>query len=175
MGGHPSGGASIECINAGSRWTTSPDTCLRDIIPPPPPPKATDACTAAATAAFEPCCPGGGGGPTACLYTTQTYAGMCGVAECRTALATADAACAGDDMADNPTAQAYSILSTAVNCQGLDPALSCNRNNEFGVIFAPINVECCDEPTEDCSSGFPASCNAQCGLRCVAASSASGV
>ena len=84
----------------------------------PSPP--SDACTAAATAAFEPCCPGGGGGPTACFYTTQTYAGMCGVAECTTALATADAVCAGDDMADNPTAQAYSILRTEVNCQGLD-------------------------------------------------------
>ena len=22
--------------------------------------------------------------------------------------------------------------------------------------------ECCDEPTEDCSSGYPASCNADC-------------
>ena len=25
-----------------------------------------------------------------------------------------------------------------------------------------VTAECCDEPTEDCSNGYPASCNADC-------------
>ena len=33
---------------------------------------------------------------------------------------------------------------------------------EFQAVLDPINTECCDEPTEDCSSGYPATCNAGC-------------
>ena len=33
---------------------------------------------------------------------------------------------------------------------------------EFQAVLDPINTECCDEPTEDCSSGYPATCNADC-------------
>ena len=32
----------------------------------------------------------------------------------------------------------------------------------FQAMLKPINTECCDEPSEDCSSGYPASCNAGC-------------
>jgi hypothetical protein len=40
--------------------------------------------------------------------------------------------------------------------------MSCSSNDEFAAAFAPVNVECCDEPTEDCTAGFPATCNAGC-------------
>ena len=33
---------------------------------------------------------------------------------------------------------------------------------EFQAVLDPINTECCDEPTEDCSSGYPATCNEGC-------------
>ena len=42
------------------------------------------------------------------------------------------------------------------------PLPACSSNDEFNAVFNPINVECCDEPTEDCTSGFPATCNAGC-------------
>jgi hypothetical protein len=43
-----------------------------------------------------------------------------------------------------------------------DPCPACVTGQEFGVCTAAINAECCDEPTEDCSSGEPAVCNAGC-------------
>ena len=45
---------------------------------------------------------------------------------------------------------------------GSGGALSCSSNDEFAAAFAPVNVECCDGPTEDCSAGFPATCDAGC-------------
>ena len=45
---------------------------------------------------------------------------------------------------------------------GSGGALSCSSNDEFAAAFAPVNVECCDGPTEDCSAGFPATCDAEC-------------
>jgi hypothetical protein len=43
-----------------------------------------------------------------------------------------------------------------------DSCPACITGQEFGVCSAAINAECCDEPTEDCSSGEPAVCNAGC-------------
>eukprot|EP01052_Picozoa_sp_SAG31_P040615 SAG31_NODE_5924_length_2255_cov_3.889610_1_plen_206_part_00 len=40
--------------------------------------------------------------------------------------------------------------------------LSCGSIDEFESTMAPVTVECCDEPTEDCSTGIPSSCNAGC-------------
>jgi hypothetical protein len=37
---------------------------------------------------------------------------------------------------------------------------SCSSTDEFAAVFAPVNTECCDEPAEDCSTGFPATCAA---------------
>ena len=42
------------------------------------------------------------------------------------------------------------------------PPLSCSDMRSFQALIVPINVECCDEPGEDCSDGYPASCNAGC-------------
>ena len=42
------------------------------------------------------------------------------------------------------------------------PLPSCSNNDEFADVFAPVNVECCDEPSEDCSAGFPTTCNEGC-------------
>lgn len=39
---------------------------------------------------------------------------------------------------------------------------SCSNAEELQICSDAINGECCDEPTEDCSSGEPASCNAGC-------------
>lgn len=82
-----------------------------------------DACTLAATAVFDPCCPfegGEAGDPTNCVYTAVTYAEMCGIRECTVALSAADSACAAEDLAESPQAQAYSLIRQAVNCAGLD-------------------------------------------------------
>jgi len=40
--------------------------------------------------------------------------------------------------------------------------VSCSSTDEFAAVFAPVNTECCDEPAEDCSAGFPATCNEGC-------------
>ena len=98
---------------------------------PPPPPgdgeAPPDPCTIAAQAVFEPCCPlpgGAPGDPTACLYTSMTYAEMCSDVACTEALSTADRACAGETAATEPVAQAsqqaYQTLRAALSCQGLD-------------------------------------------------------
>eukprot|EP01045_Picozoa_sp_COSAG04_P034530 COSAG04_NODE_7601_length_1099_cov_1.453546_2_plen_179_part_00 len=42
------------------------------------------------------------------------------------------------------------------------PIQSCSSMAEFQAVLDPINTECCDEPTEDCSSGYPATCNQGC-------------
>ena len=42
------------------------------------------------------------------------------------------------------------------------PLPSCSTYDEFVAVFAPVNTKCCDEPTEDCSAGFPATCNEGC-------------
>ena len=42
------------------------------------------------------------------------------------------------------------------------PLPSCSSADEFAAVFAPVNTERCDEPTEDCSAGFPATCNEGC-------------
>ena len=39
---------------------------------------------------------------------------------------------------------------------------TCSTMDEFQARMDEVSAECCDEPTEDCSSGFPASCNAGC-------------
>ena len=47
------------------------------------------------------------------------------------------------------------------NCpQGSQPL--CTSFDEFQTILAPVNEECCDEDSEDCSSGYPATCNEGC-------------
>ena len=33
---------------------------------------------------------------------------------------------------------------------------------EFQAMLEPVNADCCDEPAEDCSSGYPATCNVDC-------------
>jgi hypothetical protein len=50
--------------------------------------------------------------------------------------------------------------------------VSCSNNDEFAAAFAPANVECCDEPTEDCTAGSPATCNAGCGALLLPAQAA---
>ena len=53
-------------------------------------------------------------------------------------------------------------------CETRDAPDSCNTVHEFQLQILPVNAECCDEPTEDCSSsdpdqpGYPAVCNAGC-------------
>ena len=39
---------------------------------------------------------------------------------------------------------------------------ACGSNDQLGAALVPVNAACCDEPTEDCSSGYPASCNPGC-------------
>jgi hypothetical protein len=40
--------------------------------------------------------------------------------------------------------------------------VSCATSLEFNAAFVPVTAECCDEPSEDCSSGYPTTCNAGC-------------
>ena len=39
---------------------------------------------------------------------------------------------------------------------------SCASFSEFNSAIQLLNAECCDEPSEDCSSGYPATCNSGC-------------
>jgi hypothetical protein len=39
---------------------------------------------------------------------------------------------------------------------------SCANFVEFNSAIGLVNAECCDEPSEDCSSGYPATCNSGC-------------
>jgi len=59
--------------------------------------------------------------------------------------------------------------SSALPSEASEGTLPCSNSNEFEVAFAPVVAECCDEPSEDCSTGFPAVCNAECGAERLAA------
>jgi hypothetical protein len=52
--------------------------------------------------------------------------------------------------------------SSALPSEASEGTLPCSNSNEFEVAFAPVVAECCDEPSEDCSTGFPVACNAGC-------------
>jgi hypothetical protein len=39
---------------------------------------------------------------------------------------------------------------------------ACTSNAELDAALETVNGECCDEPTEDCSGGYPATCNTGC-------------
>ena len=39
---------------------------------------------------------------------------------------------------------------------------SCTTLNDFTDAVDLVNAECCDEPSEDCSTGYPATCNSGC-------------
>ena len=43
-----------------------------------------------------------------------------------------------------------------------DCPIPCSSMPEFQAVLDPVNKECCDEPAEDCSSGYPARCNDDC-------------
>eukprot|EP01043_Picozoa_sp_COSAG02_P059833 COSAG02_NODE_7696_length_2887_cov_17.426112_2_plen_313_part_00 len=45
---------------------------------------------------------------------------------------------------------------------GYEDDVDCSTMDEFNAAFQPVNDECCDEAGEDCSSGFPTTCNAGC-------------
>lgn len=46
--------------------------------------------------------------------------------------------------------------------RSLQPAQPCRDLAALQTATALVNVECCDEPIEDCSSGVPTTCNAGC-------------
>ena len=62
-------------------------------------------------------------------------------------------------MARWPAVALLLLLLTAVDVDAQEPP-SCFPNLEGRA--AEMNGECCDEPTEDCSSGRPATCNVGC-------------
>ena len=39
---------------------------------------------------------------------------------------------------------------------------ACRTSDEFAARAAEVTAECCDEPTEICNDGYPATCNAGC-------------
>ena len=47
-------------------------------------------------------------------------------------------------------------------CDTPAASMSCTDPISFESLLGPVNAACCDEPDEDCSSGFPATCNAGC-------------
>lgn len=53
-------------------------------------------------------------------------------------------------------------------CDTYNPPSSCGTIHQFQSLIAPVNAECCDEPTEDCTSSspdqasYPKVCNAGC-------------
>ena len=73
----------------------------------------------------------------------------------------------------SPRGTCEEILAQGTGC-GLDSNLvwtadSCGDSSDggqecgdFESRMAALAAECCDEPTEDCSTGTPASCNAGC-------------
>ena len=58
--------------------------------------------------------------------------------------------------------QIAAILSACPTGGGGRPGPACTSNAELDAALEAVNAECCDEPTEDCSSGYPATCNADC-------------
>jgi hypothetical protein len=47
-------------------------------------------------------------------------------------------------------------------CHASDVCPSCSSEAELSACTTAVNDECCNEPSEDCSSGEPATCNAGC-------------
>lgn len=74
-------------------------------------------------------------------------------ARARTACPLACGACTPDPCSTSP-------CQNGGSCAGGDGA-TCTADN-VGSRTADVHTECCDEPTEDCSSGQPATCNVGC-------------
>jgi hypothetical protein len=71
------------------------------------------------------------------------------------------AACAADG-AVVPAPTPPSPPSHSNTGTGGDDPIVCTDYNDLNTLLTPVNSECCDEPSEDCSSGYPATCNAGC-------------
>ena len=109
----------------------------------------------------------------------ESVSSVCCDGECGTETgypASCDAACArqllptqvacGEFLAQPMMAPMKQALdSAAALCD--DTAQTCSSMDEFQGLMDEVSAECCDEPTEDCSSGYPASCNAGCAARLV--------
>ena len=71
-------------------------------------------------------------------------------------------ACVADGTAVLPTSPPPPTKPGRTPSPSPGSAVLCSSLDEMNAALAPVNVECCDEPTEDCSSGYPATCNAGC-------------
>eukprot|EP01052_Picozoa_sp_SAG31_P031386 SAG31_NODE_3318_length_4420_cov_2.018051_4_plen_690_part_00 len=83
-------------------------------------------------------------------------------AECAAVLLPVQAACE-DFLAAGGLSYApmKAIIDTAASlCT--TPLPACGSIEEFESVMGPVNEECCDQPSEDCSNGLPSSCNAEC-------------
>ena len=56
------------------------------------------------------------------------------------------------------------LCASLVACLGQTEhaCFDCNTPEDFASCSAVVTAACCDEPSEDCSSGQPASCNEAC-------------
>jgi hypothetical protein len=80
---------------------------------------------------------------------------------CAALLLPLQAACA-DFLAASPMlAPVKATIDTAAATCPL-PLPACTDYNDMNTLLTPLNSECCDEPSEDCSSGYPATCNSGC-------------
>lgn len=69
--------------------------------------------------------------------------------------------CVQDQCVELPGAVGTSRDACEAIC-GPDRALPCDTAADFELISTSVTAECCDEATESCSAGLPATCNAGC-------------
>jgi hypothetical protein len=129
--------------------------------PPPPPAGSALSCSSAdeLNAAFEPvtaeCC------DEPSEDCSSGYPATCN-AGCAAVLLPVQAACDGFLAAGGIAFVPVKNLIDAAAATCPPPLPSCGSADELNAAFEPVTAECCDEPSEDCSSGFPATCNAGC-------------
>ena len=158
------GGSSTLFAGLGCSGVDTASMCSAGVSVPPPPSPTGEIegihCSTLAElgAAFDPvnreCCDEPDEDCTSGLPATCN-------AGCAAVLLPAQAACEGFLSAGGLAMMGTKSLidSVASLCP---PQLPCNTPTELGAAFVPVNRECCDEPDEDCTSGFPATCNAGC-------------
>eukprot|EP01043_Picozoa_sp_COSAG02_P005432 COSAG02_NODE_147_length_33939_cov_6.689539_7_plen_1476_part_00 len=74
------------------------------------------------------------------------------------------------DTSMNPQTRTCTQSTQSAATDARPPA--CNNIAQFSQAMSPVNRVCCDEPSEDCSSGYPSSCNADCAAMLLPAQAA---